>query len=67
MAHHIGFYVPPHHQLLDLAGPLDAFDAANAAAGRLLYKWRVLSRAGGLMTSGTALPIDEVAPGFRTG
>ena len=58
MAHHIGFYVPPHHQLLDLAGPLDAFDAANAAAGRHLYGWRVLSRAGGPMTSGTGLRIE---------
>ncbi len=61
MAHRVGFYVPPRHQLLDLAGPLDAFDAANAAAGRQLYRWRFLSRAGGLMTSGAGLPI-ETAP-----
>ncbi|WP_375429610.1 hypothetical protein [uncultured Sphingomonas sp.] len=47
MTHRIGFYVLRRHQLLDLAGPLDAFDAANAAAGRRLYRWRVLSRAGG--------------------
>ncbi len=61
MVHRVGFYVPPRHQLLDLAGPLDAFDAANAAAGRQLYRWRVLSRAGGLMRSGAGLPI-ETAP-----
>ncbi len=61
MAHRVGFYVPPRHQLLDLAGPLDAFDAANAATERQLYSWRVLSRAGGLMRSGAGLPI-ETAP-----
>ena len=61
MAHRIGFYVPPNHQLLDLAGPLDAFSAANAAAGQRLYESRVLSRAGGPMTSGAGLRI-ETAP-----
>jgi transcriptional regulator GlxA family with amidase domain len=36
MTHRIGFYVLPCHQLLDLAGPLDAFDTANTAAGQQL-------------------------------
>lgn len=58
MAHYIGFYIPPRHQLLDLAGPLDAFDAANAATGRQLYRWRFLSRTGGPMTSRAGLPIE---------
>lgn len=58
MAHQIGFYVPPRHQLLDLAGPMDAFDAANVATGRQLYGWRILSLAGGRMTSGAGLPIE---------
>ncbi|BCA62718.1 hypothetical protein HMP09_1952 [Sphingomonas sp. HMP9] len=58
MTHCIGFYVPPHHQLLDLAGPLDAFNAANAASGRQLYRWRALSRAGGQMTSGAGLRVE---------
>ena len=58
MAHCIGFYVSPRHQLLDLAGPLAAFDAANAATGRQLYKWRFLSRVGGPMTSGAGLSIE---------
>ena len=58
MAHHIGFYIPPSYQLLDLAGPLDAFDAANAVAGRQVYRWRILSRTGGPMTSGAGLRIE---------
>lgn len=58
MPHRIGFYVPPCHQLLDLAGPMDAFHTANAATGRQLYEWRVLSRNGGRMTSGAGLSIE---------
>ena len=58
MPHRIGFYVPPCHQLLDLAGPLDAFDAANAVTAGQLYSWRVLSRVGGPMTSGAGLRIE---------
>ena len=58
MAHQIDFYVPPRHQILDLAGPMDAFDAANVATGRQLYGWHILSQAGGRMTSGAGLPIE---------
>lgn len=58
MTHTIGCYIPPDHQLLDLAGPLDAFDAANKTAGKQLYTWRCLSKAGGFMTSGTGLRIE---------
>ena len=58
MTHRIGFYVPPCYQLLDLAGPLDAFDAANAATGRQLYRWRFLSRSGGPMKSRAGLSIE---------
>ncbi len=58
MAHYIGFYIPSRYQLLDLAGPLDAFDAANAASGRQLYRWRALSRAGGQMTSRAGLRVE---------
>lgn len=47
MTHSIGFFLHPGFQLLDLAGPLDAFQAANDAAGRTLYRTIVLSRQGG--------------------
>jgi len=60
MTHRIGFYVPPCHQLLDLAGPLDAFNAANTAAGQQLYGWRVLSRTGGSVASGAGLRIETM-------
>lgn len=47
MAHVVGFYIHTGHQLLDLAGPLDAFHAANEAAGRDLYALRIFSHSGG--------------------
>ncbi len=52
MAQRIGFYVYPGHQLLDLAGPLDALQAANEAAGRRLYEPSILSKEGGPMPGG---------------
>lgn len=61
MAHRIGIYVPPTYQALDLAGPLDAFEAANAAAGGQLYRSQILSRAGGPMASGAGLHICTAA------
>lgn len=47
MVHTIGFFLQTGYQLLDLAGPLDAFQAANVAAARTLYRTDVLSRRGG--------------------
>lgn len=46
MAHRIGMLLHRGFQLLDLAGPFDAFQAANDAAGRLLYELSPTSRAG---------------------
>ncbi len=57
MIHSIGFFLHPGYQLLDLAGPLDAFQAANDAAGRTLYCTAVLSRLGGLITGGAGVAI----------
>lgn len=45
----IGFFVYPRHQILDLAGPLGAFESVAQVAGRPLYKLDVLSRTGGLV------------------
>ncbi len=57
MACHIAFYVHPGHQLLDLAGPLDAFRAANAIGGRPLYTMSVLSLRGGQVAGNAGVPI----------
>ena len=64
IAHLVAFLLYPDHQLLDLAGPLDTFHAANDAAGRLLYRTRVLSRCGGQVAGCTGVtiatePVDE--------
>ena len=47
MTHRVGVYVHPGHRLLDVAGPLDAFQVAGEVAGRRLYETCVLSRRGG--------------------
>lgn len=60
MAQAVAFYVHSGHQLLDLAGPLDAFQAANDAAKRQLYEVRVLSRCGGLVVGHAGVPIATV-------
>jgi len=49
--HALGFFVYPRHQILDLAGPLAAFESVAKAAGRPLYGLSVLSRAGGPVIS----------------
>ncbi|NEK79316.1 MAG: GlxA family transcriptional regulator, partial [Xanthomonas perforans] len=66
MVHTIGFYVCPGHQILDLAGPLGAFDVARTAAGQPHYSLQVLSRRGGPVvgSAGVAietLPVDEAS------
>ncbi len=64
MAHRIGLHLHPGHQLLDLAGPLDAFQAANAAAGRQLYDLRIVSRVGGpIVGNGGATVVTACAVG----
>jgi transcriptional regulator GlxA family with amidase domain len=60
MPHTIGFYLCPGHQLLDLAGPLDTFDAASRVAGRQLYDLRVFSRSGGEVVGGTGVSVVTV-------
>ncbi len=58
----IAFYIHPGHQLLDLAGPLDAFRAANAVGGRLLYDMHVLSARGGRVVGNAGVHIDTCPP-----
>ena len=58
MPHLIGFYLVPGFQMLDLAGPLGVFQIADRAAGRELYRWRVLSQLGGQVVGGAGVPLD---------
>lgn len=61
MAQDVAFYVYPRHQLLDLAGPLDAFQAANDVAAGSLYRIRVVSRTGGQVEGSSGLPVGTHA------
>ena len=61
MAHVVAFYIHPKHQLLDLAGPLDAFRAAGAATGRPLYQARLVSRLGGQVLGNAGAAVTTTA------
>ena len=60
----IGFYVFPRFQLLDLSGPLAAFQMANGAASVAPYRLSVLSRAGGPVpaSAGVEVSTAEFSP-----
>lgn len=58
VAHVIGFYVCPGHQLIDLAGPLSAFEAANRNFGCRLYDLVLLSSAGSLVAGSATILVD---------
>lgn len=61
--HHVGFFVYPGYQILDLAGPFAAFETVTNVAGQPLYRLEVLSRAGGLVKSSGGVPIATMAAG----
>ena len=56
--HSVGFFVYPRHQILDLAGPLGAFESVTKVAGRPLYALSVLSRAGGVVPSSSGVTVE---------
>jgi transcriptional regulator GlxA family with amidase domain len=60
MPRHVGFLVLPDFQILDLTGPLAAFQAADALAGGGRYRMRVMSRAGGLVTGSGGLQVATI-------
>lgn len=55
--HTIGFFVYPQHQILDLAGPLGAFEMVTRVAGRAFYQLSVLSSAGGVVFGSGGVPV----------
>ena len=63
----IGFYVSPGFQMLDLAGPAGAFEAANRELGRPAYRITVLAAESGAVTNSlgmtiAAASVDEAVP-----
>src|SRR6476659_6175043 len=49
--HTIGFYVSPCFQMLDLAGPAAAFEAANGELGSPAYRIQILAADAGAVTN----------------
>ncbi|MGH7124510.1 MAG: AraC family transcriptional regulator, partial [Stellaceae bacterium] len=60
MARRIGFLIFPDFQILDLTGPLAAFQTADALGGGDCYRSSVMSRAGGLVSGSAGLEIATV-------
>src|SRR5258708_34121694 len=63
----IGCYVSPGFQMLDLAGPAAAFEAANRELGRPAYRITVLAAEAGAVTNSlgmtiAAASVDEAVP-----
>ena len=58
MTHRVGVYLHAGHRLLDVAGPLDAFQAAGEVAGRRLYEILLLSRWGGPTPADGGVSLD---------
>lgn len=66
MAHIVGLYIHAGHQLLDLAGPLDAFQGANDMSGQALYAFRIISHAGGPIDGAAGARIETIAAAEST-
>jgi transcriptional regulator GlxA family with amidase domain len=67
MAHNIGFLVFPDFQILDLAGPLTAFEAPTRTVAPKPYRFHVLSERGGSIKSSSGLevmtrPLSKMCP-----
>lgn len=63
MTRSICFLVFPDFQILDLAGPLAAFQLASETAGGDAYRLHVLSRQGGVIRSNAGLGVATMRPG----
>lgn len=54
---HIGFFICSNHRLLDLAGPLGAFEEANIFVDRDPYRLTVISEEGGAVVGSAGVSI----------
>lgn len=55
--HHIGFFICPNHRILDLAGPLGAFEEANSFIEGDAYRLTVISEFGGVVVGSSGVPV----------
>ncbi|MCX2561246.1 DJ-1/PfpI family protein [Acetobacter farinalis] len=62
--HHIGFFVCLDHRVLDLAGPLGAFEEANGFVEGGAYRLTVISESGGVVVGSSGVSIHTQS--FRT-
>ena len=63
LAHTVGFYVCPGHQILDLAGSLGAFDVARSTEVQARYEVQVLSRTGGSVVGSAGVVVETLPMG----
>ncbi len=59
----IGFYVCPNHQMLDLAGPVCAFQHAAGPSGARAYRLHILSAEGGLVANNAGIAVTTTPAG----
>ncbi|WP_396331411.1 GlxA family transcriptional regulator [Burkholderia anthina] len=64
--HRIGFFVCRGYDVLDLGGPLSAFNQVATAAGRSPYDLHVISQSGGPVLGNVGMPIETKPIGRRT-
>jgi transcriptional regulator GlxA family with amidase domain len=61
MTKNIGFLLYPGYQLLDMAGPLCAFEWASRIAGKPLYRVELVSVRGGSISNSSGISIKTTA------
>ncbi|CAM2180488.1 AraC family transcriptional regulator [Burkholderia cepacia] len=64
--HRIGFFVCRGYDVLDLGGPLSAFNQVATAAGHTPYNLQVISQSGGPVPGNTGVSIETRPIGRRT-
>ncbi|WP_175717548.1 GlxA family transcriptional regulator [Burkholderia anthina] len=64
--HRIGFFVCRGYDVLDLGGPLSAFNQVATVVGQAAYDLHVISQAGGSVPGNSGVPIETKPAGRRT-
>ncbi|WP_175838743.1 GlxA family transcriptional regulator [Burkholderia anthina] len=64
--HRIGFFVCRGYDVLDLGGPLSAFNQVATVAGHTPYDLHVVSQSGGAISGNSGVPIETKPAARRT-